>query len=124
MLASNQRLIDARNEEENIDDIEEDNIEEHFNNESQPMVNIASQYFSYKNDNLRVSNQEEEELRLSYELGLCNNTTTHNKMKSIEEQRECEARKQLRSKIKNKVSTIFILFSVLISSRLMRKGKC
>lgn len=88
------------------------------------MVNIASQYFSYKNDNLRVSNQEEEELRLSYELGLCNNTTTHNKMKSIEEQRECEARKQLRSKIKNKVSTIFILFSVLISSRLMRKEKC
>ena len=74
LLSSNQKLFQSRKEElENIDDIDDENIDEHFNNEAQPVVNLTSQYFSHKFENPRISNQEEEEMKLSYELGLWKN---------------------------------------------------
>lgn len=101
---SSRKLFQPNNEDnENIGELDDENYDTHVNEDLHPRIQ-ASEYFGQGADK-RASNQDDEELRLIYELGLHQNLG-NNQLDEAKSNSERVVKHQLRDKIKEKVCLV------------------
>lgn len=99
---TSKKLFQPNHEDnENIGELDDENYDTRVNEELHPRIQ-ASEYFG-QGDDKRASNQDDEELRLSYELGLHQNLG-NNQLDEAKSNSERIIKQKLRDRIKEKVT--------------------